>query len=314
MKTIEPMNAERLFAPFIDAVDGTMCVPASVTATEIDAKVSGRRLRFPLLLDAAATLQEETAAATHASASCRFGPFCDNILGMNWRLPGGRVARIGERVVKTTTGYDWLRFLLHSGRRYGEPVDYVIRLRPDCGFNFVAYFQGNLTALQRCVSRLLHGGWMHWWDAVDFIAEGAGHVVRVAVHCPPDEARIFEQELSRVASDSAARLRLEEVPKHPCDGLPDVVIKTTPDRAISLANTLSGDAEQCVALCYNGVVHVRLCTGSDIAERAHLLMQPHLAEVHALGGDWHSRWLPATPPNILESRWIEALEQNIHAT
>jgi len=314
MKTINPMKEERLFTPFIDAVDGTLCVPASATAAEIQAKAFGRRLRFPLLLDAAATLQEETAAATHASASCRFGPYCDNILGMNWRLPGGRVARIGERVVKTTTGYDWLRFLLHSGRRYGEPVDYVIRLRPDSGFNFVAYFEGNVTVLQRCVSRLLHSGWMHWWDAVDFIAEGAAHALRVAVHCPPGEARIFEEELSRVAANAGAQLRLENVTKHSFDGLPDVVVKTTPERAIGLANTLSAEAEHCVALCYNGVVHVRLCKGGDIAERAHSLMQPHIAELHALGGDWHSRWLPATPPNIIESQWIESLEQTIHAT
>ena len=314
MKTIEPMRAERLFTPFIDTVDGTLCIPSSATAAEIHATAAGRRLRFPLFLDAAATLQEQIAAATHAPASCRFGPYCDNILGMNWRLPGGQVARIGERVVKTTTGYDWLRFLLHSGRRYGEAVDYVIRLRPDCGFNLVAYFDGNVTALQHCVSRLLHSGWMHWWDAVDFIAEGAAQVVRVAVHCPPTEAQIFEEELSRVAANAAARLRLEEVAKHPFDGLPDVVIKTTPERASGLANTLSAEAERCVALCYNGVVHVRLCKGGDIAERAHSLMQPHLAELHALGGDWHSRWLPAMPPNIIESQWIEALEQTIHAS
>ena len=314
MKTIEPMQAERLFTPFIDAVDGTLCLPASATATEIHAMASERRLRFPLLLDAAATLQEQTVAATHAPASCRFGPYCDNILGMNWRLPGGRVARIGERVVKTTTGYDWLRFLVHSGRRYGEPVDYVLRLRPDSGFNLVAYFEGNVPALQRCVSRLLHSGWMHWWDAVDFVAEGPCALVRVAVHCPPGEARIFEEELSRVATGAAVGLRLEQLAQHSYDGLPDVVIKTTPERAISLAVTLSGHVERCVALCYNGVVHVRLGKGSDIAERAHSLMQPHLADLHALGGDWRSRWLPATPPTIIESQWIEALEQAIHAT
>lgn len=314
MKTIEPMQAERLFTPFIDTVDGTLCIPSSATAEEIHATAAGRRLRFPLFLDAAATLQEQISAATHTSASCRFGPYCDNILGMNWRLPGGRVARIGERVVKTTTGYDWLRFLLHTGRRYGEPVDYVLRLRPNCGFNLVAYFEGNVSSLQRCASRLLHSGWMHWWDAVDFIAEGASCRVRVAVHCPPSEAQSFEEELSRVAIDTEARLRLDQVAEHPLDGLPDVVIKTTPERAIGLAVRLSGEVERCVALCYNGVVHVRLCRGNDIAERAHSLMQPHLAELHALGGDWHSRWLPAMPPNIIESQWIEALEQTIHAT
>jgi hypothetical protein len=313
MKTVEPAREERLFAPFIDSVDGTLCVPADSTPAKINEMTAGQRLRFPLILDAAATLEEHAKATTHAPASCRFGPYCDNILGVNWRLPSGRVARIGERVVKTTTGYDWLRFLVHSGRRYGEPLDYVIRLRPDCGFELVAYFEGALPLLQRCVHHLLHSGWMHWLDSVDFICGRGPASVRVAVHCPRAEAGIFETELGRVASECGARLRLEVAVEPLCDGLPDVIAKTTPDRAISLALALGGDSECCIALCYNGVVHVHLAEGGDIAERAHALMQPHLATLHALGGDWHSRWLPATPPSIAESRWIEILEQVIHA-
>ena len=314
MKTVEPAAAERLFTPFIDSVDGTMCLSAGATAAQIDDITTGRHLRFPLILDAAATLEEQTNASTHAPASSRFGPYCDNILGMNWRLPSGRVARIGERVVKTTTGYDWLRFLVHGGRRYGEPLDYVIRLRPDCGFNLAAHFEGSMPMLQSCVRRLLHSGWMHWWDSVDFVYGGGSASVRVAVHCPRSEAGMFEAELSSVAKAVGARLRLEEVVQPLFEGLPDVVVKTTPDRAINFAVTLGVQAERCVALCYNGVVHVQLARGSDIAERAHALMQPHLAELYSLGGDWHSRWLPATPPTITESQWIEILEQTIHAS
>jgi len=314
MKTIAPMPAERRFTPFIDAVDGTLCLPASATSTDIHAQAAAHRLRFPLILDADATLREQVDAATHAPASCRFGPYCDNILGINWRLPGGRIARIGERVVKTTTGYDWLRFLLHSGRRFGEPVDYVLRLRPDCGFNLEARFDGDGAALRGCVSRLLHSGWMHWWDAVDFIAEGADASARVAIHCPSDEARIFAEQLNQIATEAHAQLTLRENAPTPCDRLPDVVIKTTPERAIDLASELARDAVRCVALVYNGVVHVHLSEGEDMAERAHALLQPHLPVLNALGGDWHSRWLPATPPTVAESRWIETLERAIDAS
>ena len=314
MKTIAPMPAERLFTPFLDAVDGTLCLPASATAADIHAQAAEHRLRFPLVLDADATLREQVASATHAPASCRFGPYCDNILGMNWRLPSGRVARFGERVVKTTTGYDWLRFLLHTGQRFGEPVDYVLRLRPDCGFHLDARFDGDIAALRDCVSRLLHSGWMHWWDAVDFIAEGAAVAVRVSIHCPPDEARFFAEQLTNIATVAHSRLTLQNDAPLSFDGLPDVVIKTTPDRAIGLAGELARDAARCEALVYNGVVHVHLGAGEDLAERAHTLIQPHLGELHALGGDWHSRWLPATPPTVTESRWIETLEQAIHGS
>jgi FAD/FMN-containing dehydrogenase len=314
MKTIAPMQAERLFTAFLDAVDGTLCLPAAANAAQIRAQIADNRLRFPLLLDGDAGLHEQLFASTHAPASCRFGAYCDNILGINWRLPGGRMARIGERVVKTTTGYDWLRFLLHSGRRYGEPVDYVIRLRPDCGFNLTALFSGDTAGLRLCVSRLLHSGWMHWWDAVDFIAQGAAPIVRVAIHCPAVEAPIFEKELSRVASEAGVRIQVDQRTETDFDGLPDLVVKTTPDRAIVFAETLSPQAERCVALCYSGVVHIYLGGNANVAERAHALMQPHLAQLHSIGGDWHSRWLPATPPSLTESQWIETLEQTIHAS
>jgi hypothetical protein len=193
-------------------------------------------------------------------------------------------------------------------------VDYVLRLRPDCGFNIEARFEGATEVLHGCVHRLLHSGWMHWWDAVDYVAEDSAAFLRVAIHCPPEEAQIFEEQLARVALESSARLALSHVAQPTMDGLPDITVKTTPERAIGLASQLARDTGRCVALCYNGVVHVYLDGNEAPAERAHLLMQPHIGQLHAIGGDWHSRWLPATPPNFTESQWIETLERTIHAS
>ena len=312
MNVFPPMQHERLFVPFLDEVDGTLCLPANATAADIVSQAQAHRLRFPLLLDEAKTLREQLAATTHAPASCRFGPYCDNILGMNWRLPSGRIARIGERVVKTTTGYDWLRFLLHSGSRYGEPVDYVLRLRPDCGFTAIARFDGSTQALHSCVSKLLHSGWMHWWDAVDFVTENGTSFVRVMIHCVPEEASIFAQQLELVAASTSTQLTLQSNVPPPLDGLPDLVIKTTPDRVIGLSAELAHTARRCVALCYSGVVHVYMNDSEDLTERTQALVQPHTAELHSLGGDWHSRWLPAMPPTITESAWLNTLEEAIH--
>ena len=312
MNVFPPMLNERLFVPFLDEVDGTVCLTENATAADIHSQASAHHLRFPLLVDEAKTLREQITATTHAPASCRFGPYCDNILGMNWRLPSGRIARIGERVVKTTTGYDWLRFLLHSGSRYGEPVDYVLRLRPDCGCTAIARFDGDTKALRSCVSKLLHSGWMHWWDAVDCIAEDGASFVRVVIHCVPEEAAIFGQQLERVAASSFTQLALQNNAPPPLDGLPDLVIKTTPDRVMGLAAELAQGARRCVALCYSGVVHVYMNESDDLTERTQALVQPHAAELHLIGGDWHSRWLPATPPTITESAWLNTLEQAIH--
>jgi FAD/FMN-containing dehydrogenase len=312
MNIFPPMQHERLFIPLLDEVDGTLCLPANAAAAHIHSQAHAHRLRFPLLLDEAKTLREQIAATTHAPASCRFGPYCDNILGMNWRLPSGRIVRIGERVVKTTTGYDWLRFLLHTGSRYGEPVDYVLRLRPDCGFTAIARFEGSAQALQACVSKLLCSGWMHWWDAVDFFTDAGTSCVRVVIHCVPDEASMFAHQLEHVAASTSTQLTLQSNVPPPLDGLPDLVIKTTPDRAIGLAAELAHAARCCVALCYSGVVHVYMNENEDLTERTQALVQPYTAELHTLGGDWHSRWLPATPPTITESAWLNTLEEAIH--
>lgn len=312
MNAIPPLSAERLFTPFLDVVDGTICLPSGATASDINTRVAPHPLRFPLILDDRATILEQVSAATHAPASSRFGPFCDNILGMNWRLPGGRVARIGERVVKSTTGYDWLRFLLHTGTRFGEPVDYVLRLRPDCGFTAVARFDGDGGTLRACVSKLLRGGWMHWWDAVDYLVGNGASFVRVTIHCSSGEGGIFAEQLTGIAAATGATLTLQNDVSAPADGLPDIVIKTTPDCAVALANDLAGDGARCLALCYSGVVHVRLTDG-DVPETVIPgLMRPHLAELNALGGDWHSRHVPAPDPGPAEAAWIHTLEEVIN--
>ena len=92
-------------------------MPAESSAADIRARIGKHPLRFPLILDLHATLEEQVAASGFAPASSRFGPYCDNIMGMNWQLPAGRIVRIGERVVKSTTGYDWFRFLLPGDGR-----------------------------------------------------------------------------------------------------------------------------------------------------------------------------------------------------
>jgi hypothetical protein len=113
-------NTPRLFEPFFDSIDGVMCGPATITAADIEPIRISNGFRFPLFLDREQPLCDQVAASGFASSSSRFGPYCDNILGMNWKLPGGRIVRIGERVVKSTTGYDLLRFLLQSRGRFGD--------------------------------------------------------------------------------------------------------------------------------------------------------------------------------------------------
>jgi hypothetical protein len=301
---ILPLKEERLFEPFLDPVDGALCVEASVPLREVASLASAQSLRFPLKLDADASLVQHLDAALYAPASHRFGPFCDNIMGMNWRLPDGRVLRIGEQVAKTTTGYDWLRFLLHTGARYGAATHYVMRLRPDCGFSAVAFLEGDIQKLRECAAAILRGAWMHWWESVDFLPEQNGAMLRVGVHCPEREGGMFEAELRRLAAEHGLSLRWQPGEEVAPVGLPDFVMKTTPDRVTQLAmDVQKRGASQVVAFYYHGVLHGRLAGGLDVAS----IVEPFEAGLHEIGGDWHARHGVGLPHREPESRWMEVL-------
>jgi len=300
----------RAFVPFLDEIDGTLCLPASATPADLRARIGEHPLRFPLLLDEAATLEEHVTASGFAPASSRFGPYCDNILGMNWELPDGRLVRVGERVVKTTTGYDWMRFLLHSGHRFGRATDYVLRLRPDCGLTGTFALAGRPEFVRAAVPALLRTCWMHWFDAVDVIGSEDTSTLRVTVHCPAGEWNIFRDYLAAFAGEHHLGFAAQPDTALPADGCPDVVFKTSPDRVLALAADLvrAGGARW-VALCSHGVVHGYLPDGADRVDRIRELARPHLAALDPLGGDWHSRHLPRPVTSPVEAAWIATLEE-----
>ncbi|MSU49945.1 MAG: FAD-binding oxidoreductase [Opitutus sp.] len=302
----------RAFVPFLDEIDGTCCVPAEASAHDIRARVAGTPLRFPLVLDPGATLEEHVVASGFAPASSRFGPYCDNLMGMNWRLLDGRIVRIGERVVKSTTGYDWFRFLLHTGRRFGRPLDYVIRLRPDCGTTGVFLMTGPSETVERSAALLLRDSWMHWFDAVDVVALGDRRTLRVTVHCPEAEWNIFETYLSAFAIKQGLVLDVQRDTKMPADGLPDAVFKTSPEHVLALAGELvRTDGVRCVVLFYYGVVHAYVPGRADLSARVPALAQAHVAGLQALGGGWHSRHVAPPAPSADETAWIAVLEQSL---
>ncbi len=306
----------RNFVPFLDPIDGVLCLSAEATAADIRAQAAPHQLRFPLVIDQTATLREQVNATGFAPASSRFGPFCDNIVGMNWQLPDGRLIRVGERVVKTTTGYDLFRFLLSTGCRFGQPVDYVLRLRPDCGVTSVFWMTGSFAAQAAAVPQLLKTCWMHWFDAIDLIPGATSQSatpdcrLRIVVNCPAAELPLIEHFLSGFAASCGLGMNGERDVPAPTDGCPDFVFKTVPEQLVRLAHDLTQQGGiRCVALCYNGVLHGYLEDSTDKVGRIHSLVRETADELEAVGGDWHSRHLPDTTPSALEASWITILEQ-----
>ena len=337
--TDDKLRVPRTFEPFIDAIDGVMCCPATMTTAELRDQAAAHGLRFPLILDEHKPICEQVAASGFAPASSRFGPYCDNITGMNWRLPNGRIVRIGERVVKSTTGYDLLRFLLNSSGHFGEPVDFVLRLRPECGTTHVFSLSGSCESVSQAAVAMLATCWLHWFDSVDAVLEGSHEScrLRISLNCPVYESGVYMEHLSAFAAKHELRLHSESIASVPADGCPDFVLKTTPDQVIRLARSVAVENDvTCIALCYNGVVHGYLQRGCEtglgsggglqssdrsfrasaaesLAAESQVRIKNIIArcskEIHAVGGDWQSRYIPVAAPSGVEAQWLRKLAQ-----
>lgn len=306
-----PLERERLFEPFFDSIDGIALCDAAATWQEIQDAGSAQGLRFPLLLEPQATLIDHLASSSFAPASSRFGPFCDNILGMNWRLPSGELVRIGERVAKTTTGYDLMRFLLQSRGDFGTPQQFVVRYRSAHGENFQCEVFGELTSLCQLGDVVSHSCWIHWFDSVDILYHPADNrwSLRFLLNAPADEWQIAEAFLA----EQCTRLQLSNCTKQvehpPGDGLPDLMFKTTRDHAIQIVHELTTNAALKVsASCHTGTVHFF----SEDSTQLNRLADTYRASIMDRGGELHSRHWPLPFSLESECHWLSVLTAAFH--
>lgn len=307
------------FEHFIDPVDGVMCGSAAMTGYDLLNLQASHSLRFPLLQSLNRSLAEQVAASNYAPASSRFGPYCDNILGMNWKLPSGRIVRIGERVVKSTTGYDLMRFLLQSQGRFGEPTDFVIRLRPDCNATGMFGLDGDADSVNQVAKELISTCWIHWFDAIDLHCRGEGSQLRIKLNCGDGEWQVYKAHLTRLAEIHGLALRAELLMAPNCEGVPDFMIKTTPDGASSLAREITiRDSIGCIVICACGVVHGFLPSRetlpkSEIASQVLTIMKRYEKALYDVGGEWRSRHIPPREPTGVEASWLAQLEKEFAA-
>ncbi len=303
----ETMTREqRLFTPFLDPVDMVVCCLAETSLEQVNEEATRHGLRFPMVCDPAASLQEHVTAVDYAPGSARFGPYVDNILGMNWELKSGTVVRVGERVIKSTTGYDLLRFLLHSDGRYGQARDYVLRLRPRCDTTVQGVFRGEHEALERLRSAVLHSPWVHWLDAVNLhISPNSETALEIEADCANGEPAIFEEYFAQVARASGTAVFSHAEPRR--GGLPVLSLKTTIGAAPSLARHLvrahSGTAR---VLCVNGVVHY--FPSPDQRPLASAVVEELAAQCATEGGHIMGPWAGIAVPDDQETVWANTLE------
>lgn len=313
--------SERLFSHFIDPLDAVACVPATSKLEALTKSFAKVGLRLPLMFDPGETILDHVLASNYSPASSRFGGWCDNIIGMNWRLTSGKVVRIGERVVKSTTGYDLQKFLLSSGNRFGQAIDYVVRLRPTAANHRTHCITGNAERLQDLAAEILRSDWTHWFDSIDWIithqhieSSMPRSVLKLVVHLPDNELSIATQYLKMLSSRHNVLLTNETRPSCPVDRLPDLVFKVAPNHAISLACQISGSFPvRCVATCCVGAVFIHFdndhaanqpVSRSESHSLASDLVDRFAAQAIGDGGDWRSKWCDPQPLCDSEHDWV----------
>jgi len=296
-------DGSRLFTPFFDEIDMIGSFDADTTLGEVNRLAGEHGLCFPLVLDPSASIADHMAAAEFAPTSARFGAYVDNLPGMNWELPGGQRMRLGERVVKSTTGYDLFRFLLHSGGHYGRATEYVLRLRPASAEIIAGKFEGDPDALRSAVRPVSRSSWSHWIDRIEWVTNGRASHLEISAGVLPGESGIFEEFFSAMGKSSGSSWISTESP--PLPGLPSWTIKCLPSEAASLAiecATATGGVAR--ALPTNGVVLVYPEGATDPG-----FIETLRQRVEHVGGHLFGRHIAPRDPSAEEARWTTRLEE-----
>lgn len=299
-----PNTEPKLFKHFVDPVDMVMCCPATNTCLDINEIAGQHGLRFPLLYDLNSSIGQHLKIMEFAEGSTRFGSYLDNILGMNWQLNSGRIIRIGEQVVKSTTGYDLFKFLLHSDGKLGQARDYVIRLRPEGGDNFYCQLKGDKMKLQRFQNSLINSAWIHWIDSLNYITSyNEDEYVELSVNCISSEKPIFENLFTTLADDLGVMLSTVNRPPR---SLPFLTVKTTISETIPLAEKyVQKFGGSTVSFPYNGVVMIHN-NNETLRQDAIAFLDQETSELG--GGVYLNQQDKKENSQAIESSWLEELQ------
>ena len=111
----------------------TFTALAGTPVKEIAAALAerGQYLPFdPLLVDAGATIGGTVAAGRGGPGRFRFGGLRDFIVGVRFVDGGGRLLRMGGKVVKNAAGFDLPKFLVGSLGRFGALAEVTFKVFP----------------------------------------------------------------------------------------------------------------------------------------------------------------------------------------
>ena len=140
----------------------------------------GQYLPFdPMFAEAGATLGGTVAAGLSGPGRFRFGGLRDFILGVQFVDGGGRLLRLGGKVVKNAAGFDLPKFFVGSAGRFGVLTELTFKVFPKPATTRTLRIDATGDALKAAV--LSDAGKARWEiDALEFPTEGNDIFIRLA--------------------------------------------------------------------------------------------------------------------------------------
>jgi hypothetical protein len=209
----------KVLDPFYDPADMSTCVTADTTVGDLNEQTRADALTFPLFLDPSTELGELIASTSWTPCSFRYGPIADNVLGLVFELHDGKEVQLGGRVVKNVTGFDFTRFLCHSGSRFGRIRRAVLRLRalPEC--TEYRTITGDAKTLQSFAATFIRNPWAAVMDLFDMTIDRDGAAIHLSYGCTESRVEQYDHFLSDAVTDaglhfSASRYRMPSPRPH----------------------------------------------------------------------------------------------------
>jgi len=124
------LSLERLKGFALDLDNASATVGAGMLLSELNGRLAGEGLFFPIDLGADPSVGGMVATNTGGARFLRHGDVRANVMGLTAVLPDGQVLRLGAGLRKDNTGPDWKQLLIGTSGAFGIVTEAELRLSP----------------------------------------------------------------------------------------------------------------------------------------------------------------------------------------
>ena len=187
-----------IFDSFYDPIDMSCCMSDSESLDTLHKLMEMDRLFFPFY-QKNFTLRDLLSHSNYETYSYRFGSLADNILGVLFENKNGVILKIGARVVKNVTGFDFTRFFTQNENEFGQIKSAILRLRPQPEILSKILFIHDKDQCEKFAHLLLHSTWASSLMGLDFTGDESLYSVEISIGGSEQEIEVIKQILESFA-------------------------------------------------------------------------------------------------------------------